>query len=161
MTASIRMSNDGAYYLAVDHALYYLTGELGVGVWHGAGASALGFRGPVLPEALLAAYEGYSADGLRQLVQVQQGKKRQAAWDITFSCPKCLSVLWSVLAPDDRHRIETIVMQAAQRAVDYLDQEALFTRRGKFGTRIEKAHGVFALCPHGTSRALDPQLSGS
>ena len=43
--ASIRPSVSANYYLQVDHALYYLTGELGVGVWHGEGAAALGFRG--------------------------------------------------------------------------------------------------------------------
>jgi ATP-dependent exoDNAse (exonuclease V) alpha subunit len=42
--------------------------------------------------------------------------------------------------------------------VDYLDSEALHTRRGKGGAVVEKAKGAWALCPHGTSRELDPQL---
>jgi conjugative relaxase-like TrwC/TraI family protein len=107
---------------------------------------------------LQAAYDGFSADGMKQLVQIQEGKNRQSAWDICFSAPKSVSVLWSTLGPADRHRIEELVMEAAKKAVDYIDASALFTRRGKLGTQIERAKGVYALCPHGTSRALDPQL---
>src|SRR5690349_7232130 len=118
MTASIHPSTSANYYLQVDHALYYLTGEHGVGVWHGEGAAARGFRGQVLPEALQTAYDGFSADGMKQLVQIQEGKNRQAAFDLTFSAPKSLSVLWSVLGPADRHRIEDLVMKATKKAVD-------------------------------------------
>ena len=49
-------------------------------------------------------------------------------------------------------------MRASMRTIDYLDSEALFTRRGKHGTKLEHAKGVYALCPHGTSRSQDPQL---
>jgi conjugative relaxase-like TrwC/TraI family protein len=158
MSASIRASSSAAYYLERGQTLYYLTGQLGVGVWHGEGAKALGFSGVVLPEGLQAAYDGFSPDGSRKLIQNQGLKERQCAWDITVSCSKYVSVLWSRLQVTERHRLEAVVMEAAKRTVDYLDTEALYTRRGKYGAVIEKAKGVYALIPHGTSRALDPQL---
>lgn len=156
MVASIRASNSAEYYLdAKEMALYYLTGENGVGSWYGEGAMALGFEGVVDERSLVAAYGGFSPDG-NELVQFN--KQRQPAWDVTFSVPKSVSVLWSALGPEHRHKIEAIVMRAAKRAVDYLDSEALYTRRGKGGATVEKVKGVYALCPHGTSRSLDPQL---
>jgi conjugative relaxase-like TrwC/TraI family protein len=158
MSAAIRATLSAAYYLIVDHALYYLTGVFGVGEWAGQAAKALGFRGKIIPQALVAAFNGFSADGKKPLVQLQKDKIRQPAWDVVLSVPKPLSVLWSVCSPEWRHRVEEIVMQAAKRVVEYLDAVAIFTRRGKNGTRIEKAKGLYGLCPHGTSRELDCQL---
>ena len=153
MVASISACKDPAYYLEVDHALYYLTGDAGAGVWHGEGAKFLGFTGTVYGEQLIAAFNGLGSDGYTRHVQLPKGRNHQPAWDVTFSAPKSVSVLWSVLGADDRRKIESLVMQAARRAVDYLDSKALLTRRGKGGERVEHAKGVYALCPHGTSRS--------
>lgn len=157
MAASIAPAFSATYYSNRNHLLYYLTGDAGIGLWYGGAAEPLGFRGQVLPEALEAAFEGYSANGLKQLVQLQGGN-RQPAWDICFSAPKWLSVLWSVSSPYWRHRIEEIVLRAVKLAVDQLEENALFTRRGKYGCRVEKAKAVVALIPHGMSRGYDPQL---
>lgn len=160
MVASIHAVTSADYYLdEVDRSLYYVT-DHAAGVWHGEGATALGFHGQVIADELVAAFQGFAPDGSRSLVQQQEhvGKKRQPAWDMTFSAPKSVSVLWSQLDAHDRHRIEDLVMRAAKRALDYLDAECLVTRRGEKGELLENARGVYALCPHGTSRAQDPQL---
>ncbi|WP_442483341.1 MobF family relaxase [Aeoliella sp. SH292] len=154
---SVSACRNPDYYLEVDHALYYLTADR-AGVWYGDGASLLDFTGEVLAEQLRAAFSGLSFDGSTRHVQTPKGRNRQPAWDMTFSAPKSVSVLWSVLGAADRHKIEALLMQATKRAVDYLDAKALFTRRGKGGERVEHAKGVYALCPHGTSRSQDPQL---
>lgn len=158
MTASIAACTSANYYVQAEQALYYFDADGGGGVWHGAGAAAMGYYGPISPEELQNAFQGLSPDGRVSLVQVQPDQQRQPAWDMTFSAPKDVSTLWSVLAQDDRRRIEELVMKASIRAVDYLESEALLTRRGKRGWLIEHARGVYALFPHGASRALDPQL---
>lgn len=158
MVASISACNDPHYYLQVDHALYYLTGEAGAGVWHGEGARLLGFTGTVVSDQLIAAFCGLGSDSYTRHVQLPEGRNHQPAWDMTLSPPKSVSVLWSVLGAADRHKIEALLMQAAKTAVNYLDSAALLTRRGKGGKQIEHAKGVYALCPHGTSRSQDPQL---
>jgi len=158
MVASVSACTGPDYYFEIDHALYYLTGDVGVGVWHGEGAKFLGFTGAVFKEQLIAAFNGLGWDGYSRHVQLPKGRNRQPAWDITFSAPKSVSALWSVLGADDRHKIEKLVMQAAKRAIDYLDARALLTRRGKGGKTVEHAKGVYVLCPHGTSRSQDPQL---
>ena len=155
MVASIQAAKDANYYLAFKElAFYYVTDAGEVGVWY-AGAKSLGFDGIVNEHSLVAAFQGTSPDG-KELVQLNQ--KRQPATDITFSVPKSLSSLWGVLESLHRHKIENIVMRAAMCGVDYFESEAIHTRRGKGGTLVEKAKGVWALCPHGTSRTLDPQL---
>ncbi|WP_428306716.1 MobF family relaxase [Lacipirellula sp.] len=158
MAASISMAVLAAYYVIVDPSLYYLTGSTAIGEWYGKGAELLGYVGPILPEQLTHAFAGLSPDGERSLVQSQSGKTRQPAWDMTFSAPKCVSVLWSRLDALNRQRIEALVLEAAKRAIDYINVEALKTRRGHIGSRVESAEGFYALFPHGTSRALDPQL---
>lgn len=113
MVASVSACSGPNYYLEIDHALYYLTGENAAGVWHGLGATFLGFKGPVFKEQLIAAFNGLGSDCYTRHVQLPKGRNHQPAWDITFSAPKSVSVLWSLLAADDRHKIETLVMQAA------------------------------------------------
>lgn len=154
MSASIDVAFSAAYYC------YYLIGEVGLGIWHGGAVEALGFLVHLTAESLQAAFDGFSANGLKELVQLQAWKdrQRQPAWDICFSPPKYLSCLWAVASPYWRHRIEQIVLAAAKRAVDYLEEHAVFTRRGKYGARVEKAKALVALILHGTSRALDAQL---
>ena len=158
MVASISAFPDVEYYLRLEHSLYHLKGLLGVGVWHGEGAHALGYRGMITPEQLRNAFAGLSPDGQTSLVQNQRGRCRQSAWDITFSAPKSVSVLWSMLNPTNRDKLERLLLRAVKRALDYLDSEALIARRGQQGNYIEHAKGVYALCPHGTSRAQDPNL---
>lgn len=146
------------YYLSGDPSLYYLAGSGAIGVWFGQAAEKLGYLGAVTADHLQRAFAGLSPDGQQSLVQVHPGKVRQPAWDLTFSVPKSLSVLWSRLDAYHRQRLEKIVLRAAKRALDYLDAEALMTRRGSKGGHVEHAQGVYALFLHRISRALDPQL---
>jgi conjugative relaxase-like TrwC/TraI family protein len=155
---SISLVTIALYYLSGDPSLYYLTGSGAVGMWYGQGAATLGYLDAVIADQLKRAFAGLSPDGSRSLVQVQAGKERQPAWDLTFSVPKSLSVLWSRLDAAHRKPIEEIVLRAVQRTLDYLDAEALMTRRGSQGGRVEHARGVYALFLHRISRALDPQL---
>lgn len=158
--ASISACASPEYYQQDKHSLYYGKGELGFGQWYGEGAHLLGYRGDVYPEELVNAFAGRSPDGTQCLVQQQQWKerRRQPAWDFTMSVPKPVSVFWSAASVFTRDRIEQISMRAAQAGVAYLDAEAIFCRRGGQGKAVEHAKGVWAICPHGTSREHDPQL---
>ena len=155
---SISLVTQAEYYLNGDPSLYYLAGSGAIGHWYGSGAEKLGYRGAVTADQLRRGFAGLSPDGQQSLVQVQPGKVRQPAWDLTFSVPKPLSVLWSRLDAYHQQRLEEIVVRAVKRALAYIDAEALMTRRGNQGGRVEHAEGVYALFLHGTSRALDPQV---
>jgi conjugative relaxase-like TrwC/TraI family protein len=82
-----------------------------------------------------------------------------AAFDLTFSAPKSVSVLFAIAAED----VSAALLEAHERAVKaafkYVEREACFTRRGHDGVRRVRGDGfVAAAYRHRLSRAGDPQL---
>jgi conjugative relaxase-like TrwC/TraI family protein len=148
----------GNYYLALARDDYYLKGGEPPGRWLGEGAERLGLTAQVDGPALKHLLRGFSADGSQPLIQGAGSPKHQAGWDLTFSCPKSVSVLWSQAEPDTRKTIQEAQAAAVREALDYLQEAAAFTRRGKGGRTKERTELVVATFDHGTSRAQDPQL---
>jgi conjugative relaxase-like TrwC/TraI family protein len=145
------------YYLELAREDYYLQGGEPPGVWWGSGAAALNLRGTVEPEALRQLLQGFGPDG-SVLTQNAGHPRRQCGWDLSFSAPKTVSVLWSQADPDTRRVIEEAHFAAVKAALTYLEDTAAFSRIGKGGTHRVPAGMVVAAFEHGTSRALDPQL---
>jgi conjugative relaxase-like TrwC/TraI family protein len=70
-----------------------------------------------------------------------------------------VSVFWALSDEHTRARVEQAVIKSTREALRYLENEALYTRRGKGGCIIEKGSGMIsALFLHGTSREQDPQI---
>src|SRR6476620_6143336 len=82
------------YYLGLAREDYYLEGAEPEGKWLGEGARALNLADTVKPEELRTLFHGLAPDG-RPLVQNASSERRQPGWDLTFSAPKSVSVLWS------------------------------------------------------------------
>ncbi len=148
----------GNYYLALARDDYYLKGGEPPGRWLGEGASLLGLNGPVEGQTLKQLLGGFSADGKDALIQGAGDPKHQPGWDLTFSCPKSVSALWSQAEPGVRQAIQAAQAAAVREALDYLQDAAGYTRRGKGGQTREATKLVIASFEHGTSRAQDPQL---
>jgi conjugative relaxase-like TrwC/TraI family protein len=151
----------GDYYLNLAQEDYYLEGGEPPGVWLGKGAKAFDLHGTVEREAMKNLLQGRSADGQEALVQIQHykdGRERQQGWDLTFSAPKSVSVLWSQADSETRQKIQDAHFAAVKDALQYLEETASFSRRGKAGCKQETARILIATFEHGTSRALDPQL---
>ena len=165
-----------AYYLGqVAEGLddYYTgSGEL-PGRWVGNAVAALGLSGTVSGEDLRAVLAGLnpgtgqSPNGDR----LQAWKGRVPGFDLTFSAPKSVSVLYALGDPLVRGQIVEALDAAVDDAVGWLEREACFVRRGSnnraayrgaaagFGTRRLPGGGfVAAGFRHRTSRAGDPQL---
>jgi len=151
-------AGQGDYYLELAREDYYTKGGEPPGHWHGKGAKALGQKGQVTPDDLRSYLDGYSPDSKAALVQNAGKEDRQAGWDLTFSAPKSVSVLWSQASPEIRKEIQAAQQEAVNKALSYLESEAGITRRGKGGGDKEQAGLVFATFEHGTSRAQDQQL---
>lgn len=83
---------------------------------------------------------------------------RRPGFDLTFSAPKSVSVLWALGSSDVRRKIASAHAVAVRDAFAYLEDEAALTRRGKGGVNRERTGLVAALFPQGTSRANDPDL---
>ena len=132
------------------------------GQWTGAGAGRLGLSGQVGREqlsALLSGVDPGDPELRRELRDRRARPGKVAAYDLTFSAPKSVSVLYAV--GDERLARElTAAHEAAVgAALEYLEDAAVRVRRGAGGRELERGGGVVAAAyRHRMSRALDPQL---
>jgi conjugative relaxase-like TrwC/TraI family protein len=135
---------------------YYLGGAEAPGVWLGEAARDLGLRGQVCGDdlrAVLAGEDPVSGAPLKRMAA------RVPGFDVTFSAPKSVSILFGVGDADT----QAIVREAHQRAVDaafdYIEQAVSVARRGAGGARAIAGDGLAAgAFLHRISRAGDPQL---
>jgi len=146
------------YYLDMAREDYYASRFEKPGRWFGEGAKILGLTDEVEGVTFHHLLAGLSVDGKRRLVQNAQHADRQCGWDITFSAPKGVSVLWALAPQQIREQVEEAHRCAVEAALTYLEQTAGITRRGKGGAIKQRAALIFATFQHGTSRALDPEL---
>ena len=128
------------------------------GRWTGRGGEALGLMGVVDGEGFMALMEGRHPGTGERLRRVG-GRSKVAAFDLTFSAPKSVSVLFAV---GDRVLAGALVdahEAAVRAALGYLEREACRVRRGRGGVQREAGEGfVAAAYRHRMSRAEDPQL---
>ena len=157
LSVSAMSGGQGAYYTTLAREDYYLDGGEPPGLWVGHGAKLLKATGQVDKALFSKLFDGFDGTG-EPLVQNAGDEGRQPGWDLTFSAPKSVSVLWSVLPKELGAEIRAAHMEAVQQACAYLEEVAGWTRRGHGGHLREKAGLVMGLFEHGTSRAGDPQL---
>ncbi|WP_279452370.1 MobF family relaxase [Aeromonas hydrophila] len=101
---------------------------------------------------------GFAPNGKTPLCSVP-GESHQPGWDLTFSAPKSVSIIWAAAEQSLRDKISDAQLVAVKRAVSFLENHAAFTRREHAGQRRERVDGlVVATFEHETSRDLDPQL---
>lgn len=159
--------------------------------WFGRAAAALGLSGSVQKEDMDQLIEGYAPDG-RALVQNagerpiwrpelddqgrplldRHGKERgrwdgrTPAFDLTFSAPKSLSVLFAATDGSERDALLDAHSRAVRATLDYLE-DRIETRRGKSGRDVIGVRGLAAsLHTHFASREVrdgeqdcgDPQV---
>jgi conjugative relaxase-like TrwC/TraI family protein len=117
----------------------------------------VGLAGEVDGQSLRHLLSGSSPAGDNLGLQLRP--ERRPGYDLTFSAPKGISLLWA-LGPGD---LPGTISDAHDRAVvatlDRLSAEACYVRRGRNGKELLDADGfVGAAFRHRTSRAGDPQL---
>ena len=128
------------------------------GRWTGSGAETIGLGGRVDDDGFMALMDGRDPATGERLKRVG-GRSRVAAFDLTFSAPKSVSVLFAI----GERTLASALVEAHESAVDaalgYLEREACRVRRGRGGVRREVGQGfVAAAYRHRMSRAEDPQL---
>jgi conjugative relaxase-like TrwC/TraI family protein len=139
---------------------YYSGRGEAAGEWTGEGARALGLQGEVPQghlETLLAGANPLTGETLRAA-----GPGRPSSvqgFDLTFSAPKSVSVLFAAGDEDVRAAVVRSHERAVRDALSYIEREAVQVRRGRDGVSREHAGGLVAgAYRHRTSRAGDPQL---
>jgi len=154
-------TRSGRYYVdrvAAGREDYYTGAGEADGEWGGAAARLLGLQGSVSGEQLATLLEG-RAPGSEVKLRRAPGPEATTGFDLTFSAPKSVSVLFAV--GDDA--VAGAVRQghdaAVRESLAYLEREACWVRRGQAGrVRIPGDGFVAAVFRHRTSRAGDPQL---
>ncbi|MGC1470114.1 MAG: MobF family relaxase, partial [Sphingorhabdus sp.] len=150
--APVRSAAGAATYFAKDN---YYTAEQNAegGVWGGLGARDLGLEGGVEAAQFERVLNGELPGGEK----VGQVEGRRAGIDLTFSMPKSASVM-AYVAGD--HRILAANSRAVEKTMAYVEKnyaEGRSYSRNPNGEPQKTGKLVYALFPHDTSRALDPQ----
>ncbi|MDA8045309.1 MAG: relaxase domain-containing protein [Actinomycetota bacterium] len=159
-------AGDEDYYLSVGSAgpvradEYYREGGQTPGEWMGGGAGTLDLYGDVAAADLRAVLAGVDPRLGVPLVsgQAAQGRRRPGLF-LTFSAPKGVSLLGALGDQAVADAVDGAHRAAVGDALGYLEDNALFARRGRGGTqRVATGGFVAAGFVHRTSRAGDPQL---
>jgi conjugative relaxase-like TrwC/TraI family protein len=128
------------------------------GRWSGAGASELELSGKVEREQLGAVLAGRDPRTDAPLLRLLR-RDRVPGFDVTFSAPKSVSVLWATADEATVARIRDAHERSVEAALGFLEREAAFTRLGTDGHTAARGSGfVAASFRHRMSRAGDPQL---
>jgi Ti-type conjugative transfer relaxase TraA len=143
------------YYEQLAREDYYETGGEPPGQWLGGLTKELAVHGQVRAGQLKRLLQGCHPITGEALAR-NAGPGHKGGWDLTFSAPKSVSVLWGIADSQQRARVAEAHDAAVQAALAYLESRA-FTSRERHGAA--PVHAVLAAAyQHGTSRALDPQL---
>ena len=136
---------------------YYLGRGEAPGQWVGATSERLELVGQVDAEVLRNLLAGRSASG--EDLGMQLRPQRRPGYDLTFSAPKGVSLLWAFGTGAVHDTISVAHDRAVGAVLDHLSAEACYARRGRDGKQLVEADGFIAAAfRHRTNRAGDPQL---
>ena len=137
---------------------YYTSSSEARGGWLGAGAADLGLSGAVDGDDLRAVLDGLGPrDGGR--LRSSTNPVRVAGFDLTFSAPKSVSVVFGVGDDAVRSAVRDAHEVAVREAFGYMERSAAYVRRGAGGCELQPTDGLVAAAfRHRASRAGDPQL---
>ncbi len=147
------------YYMILHAEDYYLRqgSDEPPGLWDGGLSTDLGLHGVVGEKEFRKLFDGKHPISNRQLRRIQ--KNGRPGFDLTYSVPKDLSIIYMLAPPDMKRRIEAELFGAIKKSLGYAEDVACRTRLGAGGCEIVRGDGlVVALFFHAVSRELDPQI---
>jgi conjugative relaxase-like TrwC/TraI family protein len=155
-----RIANTGADYYLADLARELpvaTTGRSGRAQWCGRAAAGLGLVGALDPEGFRAVLDGRHPASDRRL---RSDRAVVGAYDLTFSAPKSVSVLFGLGGADQAHQVLAAHHDAVNGALTYMEAHGLSARRGSGERReVVPTSGLVAgSFTHGLNRNLDPHL---
>ncbi len=154
---TLKGPNAGVYYTE-QLPSYYLDAGEPRGVWFGDAAMSLGLDGVVDDAAFVNVVGGLDPTGGFVLGR-RHGEESVRAFDVTFSAPKSVSVLWGL--GDDTTRAEVLAAHdaAVAAAMGWIERHATTRLRVNGQVCVVDADGITAaLFRQHTSRSGVPQL---
>lgn len=152
--------NAADYYERLAAEDYYSAGGEPPGRYIGGQSASLALIGMVQQGDLGELFAGYHPRTGESLSN-NSGDHHKPGYDLCFSAPKSVSVLWSAVGEGERREIAVAQQRAVERAIAYAEQSGAFVQRSGHAGKIRtsfKEGVVAATFEHSTSRNLDPQL---
>jgi conjugative relaxase-like TrwC/TraI family protein len=166
---------DDARVAPTDATTYYMKSGTPPGCWVGSGLPGISrATGDVVTETDAKAVFDYAAHpdtgtpmgrphGQPTLVQKSGGRTEMrhavVGFDLTFSVPKSVSVLWALSPRSIQDQILQTHDQAVSATLQWLEESVIHTRAGRNGVAHIGTRGAIAAAfDHWESRAGDPQL---
>jgi len=154
------------YYLADMAAEVPLAGrDCGAGRWVGAAACDLGLdAATAVEEAQFRSLLAGQHPGTDRPLPLPAGRggRRVAAYDLTFSAPKSVSVAFALGGGEVARTVVAAHTEAVAGALAYMEQHGLGATRWRHEDREREVIGTSGFCgatfTHGVSRNLDPHL---
>ncbi len=130
------------------------------GYWLGSASVDLGLHGKVDADELTAMLTGrHPATGEPLGLRHVAGRGPVPGFDLTFSAPKSVSLTWAFGGEGAGAEVAEAHRASVAAALDYMERQACWTRRGHGGHEFVKGSGFIAAgYVHRSSRAGDPQL---
>ncbi|HTW10614.1 MAG TPA: MobF family relaxase [Acidimicrobiales bacterium] len=143
--------------LSIDE--YYAGVGESPGVWSGKWAEKLGLVGMVEADQLRSLVEGRGPTTGEELLQGSRPRSVKA-FDLTFSCPKSVSLLWAFGTDAVAGVVAEAHREAVEVALGFLEERAAAARAQSHGLRRRVGTEGWAVAGfvHRTSREGDPQL---
>jgi conjugative relaxase-like TrwC/TraI family protein len=153
----------GVHGIVRDRADYYLSDlarELpvaGPGQWAGSAAAGLGLAGRVRADEFRRLLESRHP---RTGVVLGSGRVSVPAFDLTFSAPKSVSVLFALAGAEAARTVVAVHDEAVAGSLSYLEQHAITATRQSGPSRLvlPTSGAVAAVFTHGVSRNGDPHI---
>ena len=143
--------------LSIDE--YYAGVGESPGVWTGRWSEKLSLTGVVAADELRALVEGKHPTTREDLLAGSRPRKVRA-FDLTFSSPKSVSLLWALASEPVSEQVAAAHREAVEAALGFLEERAAVARVQSQGVRrrVATQGWVLAGFTHRTSREGDPQL---
>ena len=125
--------------------------------WIGGAAEALGRTGSVDRADHIKTLLGFDPETGMPLVQ-GAGAYRRYGWDLTFSAPKSVSIVWALGSDETKAAVEAAMFRAVEKTLATVEEKFSLGRRGQGGVEREKVKLLMSAFLHGSSREQDPQL---
>jgi len=125
--------------------------------WAGTAALAMGLEGPLDPDSLRHLLDGRHP---RTGQPIGSTRVQVTAFDLTFSAPKSVSVLFALGGPDTARQVVSGHAEAVAGALSYLEAHGVTARRrsGEDRVVVPTSGAAAGLFTHGVNRNGDPHL---
>jgi len=164
---SIKSINAGAdaaaaarYFEELGREDYYTEGGEPPGKWIGSYAQKLGLAGQQVQHGQLErAFTGHHPENGEALA-TNAGPEHKPGYDLTFSAPKSVSVIWATADRQTQQAISAAQQRAVERALAHAEQIGAFHQRAGHAGAEHIPHGEIAAATfeHSSSRNGDAQL---